>query len=288
MERITCFFYTNETYTPIANLAIDEFNKFSKNLEIQKVLVSNSFYQEDKLPYENFLKVNAGIELRSDTRHFAKVLLKGLESVRTKYVLFMLDDTFIMNEIKKESLDNILNFMDGEKIDHLSLMSYGHDWKIMNVDYEKYGLPNNYIFEMEDSYIYMFSLQPSIWKTDSLIELLKHNLDISIKEYDTSVIKNKKGQIRGDADGNGYINTSKDFWDYGFKHCCFKRYFENTPYPFDDRDEEGDYFLFLWSETIYGGKFSVHRHQNCKKYITKFMVEKNITSEHEIYGKFVL
>jgi hypothetical protein len=288
MERITCFFYTNETYSPIANLAIDEFNKFSKDLEIKKILVSNRFDSEDKLPYADFKKIDAGVEFRPDTRHFAKVLLKGLEQVDTKYILFMLDDTFIMNDIKKTNLDAVLNFMDGEDIDHFSLMSYGHNWEVMDIDYQKYGLPNNYIFKMVNSYVHLFSLQPSIWKTESFIEILKHNIEISIKEFDISQFKNKRGEYRGGANAEGYIDTPEDFWDYGLKHCCFKRYFENTPYPFDDRDEDGDYFLFLWSEAIYGGKFNVHRHQNCKKYMVKFLEEKNITKEDNIYGKYIL
>jgi hypothetical protein len=227
-------------------------------------------------------------ELKNETRHFASVLLKGLEKVKTKYVLFLLDDTLIINDIKKESLDGVLNFMDGENIDHISLISYGHDWEVYKTDYEKYGLPNDYMFHMNMSYIYMFSLQPSIWKTSSLIEILNHNLDISITEFDTSYIRNKKGEIRGWYNSDGYTETPEGFWDYGFKHCCFKRYFENTPFLFDDRPEEGDYFLFMWNESIARGKFNVIRHLNAKNHIFKFLEEKKITKDHKIYGEFVV
>lgn len=288
MERITVLFYTNETYSPIANLSINEFNKFSKDLYIKKILVSNKFLEGDNLPYEDFTKIDAGVEFRPDTRHFAKVILKGLEQIQTKYVLFLLEDTLIMNNIKRNSLDGILNFMDGEEVDHLSLMSYGHNWEIFDTDYKKYGLPDDYIFKIPTSYVHMFSLQPAIWKTSSFIEIMKYNTDISIKEFDISHFKNKKGQIRGGANGDGHIDTTDDFWDYGFKHCCFKRYFENTPFPFDDRPEEGDYFLFLWNESIVGGKFNVNRHHNCRVHILKYLEEKGITREHEIYGKYFI
>lgn len=288
MEKITVLFYTNETYCPIANLSIDEFNRFSKDLEIKKILVSNKFNENDGLSYLDFEKVDASVELRSDTRHFAKVILKGLEKVTTKYVLFLLDDTLVINDIKIKNLESVLNFMDGEEIDHLSLMSYGHPWEVVNADYKSYGLPDDYIFNTPKSYVHMFSLQPAIWKTSSFIELLEHNTDISIKEFDVSHFKNKKGEIRGGADGEGHIYTPDNFWDYGFKHCCFKRYFENTPFPFDDRPEEGDYFLFLWNESIVGGKFNINRHNNCRHHILKFLKEKNITKEHPIYGKYVI
>jgi hypothetical protein len=65
MKRITCFFYTNETYLPIADLSINEFNKFSKDIEIEKILVSNKFPKKDKLKYKKFKKGDANIELKN-------------------------------------------------------------------------------------------------------------------------------------------------------------------------------------------------------------------------------
>jgi hypothetical protein len=125
-----------------------------------------------------------------------------------------------------------------------------------------------------------------IWKTKSFLDLLNHNKDISIKEFDTSSIKNKKGEKRNGPDGNGYWDTTENFWDYGFKHCCFKRYYENTPYPFDDRPLDGDYFLFLWSEVIAGGKFNLNRGSNCRNYLTNYLEKNGIDRNHKVYGKY--
>ena len=286
-EKISLLIYSNETFLPIANLAIDEFNKFSNELNIKKYLASNKFINDDDLEYNDFIKIDANIPLENDGRHFAKILIKSLEVMDSEYVLFMPDDMFVINQIKKENLDKIINLMDGENIDHISLMSYGHNWEIMNIDYSKYGLPNNYIFNMNMSYIFMITLQPMIWKVSSFLEFLKHNENISIREFDTSSVKNKKGQTRLGPNSDGYYETPDDFWDYGFKHCCFKRYYENTPYPFDDRPFDGDYFLFLWSEVIAGGKFNLNRGNNCRTYLMDFLEKNNIGKTHKIYGKFL-
>lgn len=287
MENLTVLFYTNENHLPIVNLAINEFNKYFKDVNVKKILSTNYFSNPFNLPFEDFEVINTEVQYNSESRHFAKVMYKALEYVKTKYVLFLLDDMFIINPVKKNNLESILSFMDGENIDHMSLMSYGHDWKIYQMDYSKYNLPNDYIFEMPISYVYALSTQPSIWKTESLREIFKHNQDMTIWEYDTTNVKNMRGEKRHGDNGTGHIDTSPDFWDYGFKHCCFKRYFENTPYPFDDRPMDGDYFLFLWVDVITKGKFSLNRHQNCRFFLNDYLEKNNITNEHVIYGKYL-
>jgi hypothetical protein len=99
------------------------------------------------------------------------------------------------------------------------------------------------------------------------------NLDVLFIMSTNNSRINKKGERRSGDDGNGYINTPDDFWDYGIKHTCFKRTFETTPYCFDDRPFDGDYFLFLYSGIIRGGKFDFHTHNNSREFIKKFLEE---------------
>ncbi len=286
MNNLSILYYTNETSLPICDLAINEFNNFSKNLNLKKYIVSNRFLSDNNFNYNGFEQINANVPLENEGRHISKVLIKSLETIDTKYVLFMLDDMFVMNDIRKNNLEKIINVMDNENIDHFSLMSYGHNWQVLNIDYEQYGLPNDYIFKMDMSYMYMITLQPMIWKVSSFLELLKNNSNITIKEFDTSFFKNKKNETRVGPNSDGYYTTPDGFWDYGFTHCCFKRHYETTPYPFDDRCVDDNYFLFLWSETIAGGKFNLNRGSNCRNYLTTYFKEKNIDENHKIYGKF--
>ena len=176
--------------------------------------------------------------------------------------------------------------MVNENVDHLSLMSYGHNWDVMNINYKEYGIPDNYFLNFNTSYCHMITLQPMIWKTSSFIELLNYNLNISLKEFDTSNFKNKKGENRSGFSSYGYYEIDNNFWDFGFKHCCFNRFYENTPYSFDDRPLDGDYFLFLWTEVIAGGKFNFNRGHNCKIYLEKYLQEKNINRNNKLYQNF--
>lgn len=286
IDKLSLLMYTNESYLPIANLSIQEFNKFSKDIKIKKYLATNKITSDFNHTDNDFEILDNNIELSLESRQFAEVLIYALEKIPEKYVLFLLEDTFIANDIKGSNLNSIIELMDDNKINHLSLMSYSHPWEILNVDYSKYNLPNDLLFTIPNSYLYTFSLQPSIWETKTLLDILKHNIGITLHEFDTSRIKNKRGEIRNGDDGNGYINTPKDFWDYGIKHCCFNRTFETSSYCFDDRPFNGDYFLFLYSEVIRHGKFNVNTHNNCREFIVKYLEEKNINETHPLYKKY--
>lgn len=286
MRNVSVLIYTSQDYLPIADLSVNEFNKFSEGINIKKYLTSNSFENEHNLKFESFELLDCKIPVSIDSRQFPKVMLNALKHIESKYVLFMLEDMFLATSLNEKHLDTLIDIMDENEINHISLMSYFHDWKKLEIDYSKYGLENDFMLEIPDSYLYMFSLQPSIWKRDSLIEIFEYNQNVSIHEYDVSHIRNKKGEIRYGDNGHGYINTPDGFWDYGFKHCCFNRRFETASYCFDDRPLDGDYFLFLYSGAIRFGRFDFNTHNNTKTYITKFLEEKNIDKTHQIYGKF--
>lgn len=286
IDKLGLLMYTNETYLPIAKLSIDEFNKHSSDFEINKYIVSNRFDETIDFSDCGAEIFDANVPLSNDSRHFADLLIYALERIKEKYVLFWIEDTIVANKIKGKNLKSVVDLIDENDINHLTILSYGHNWKILDLDYSKYGLPPDLLFDMPNSYLFAFSLQPAIWKTETLLDVLKHNRGISLHEFDTSNIRNKKGERRSGDDGNGYINTPDDFWDYGIKHTCFRRTFETTPYCFDDRPFDGDYFLFLYSGAIRGGKFDFYTHNNSREFIKKFLEEKNITKEDKIYGRF--
>jgi len=285
-ESISVLIYSSQNYLPIADLGTKEFNKFSKDLKIKKYLACNTFDIEYDFNYDEFELLDANVQIQNDSRQFAKVMINSLKKIQTKYVMFMLEDMFLTKNIKKENLISILNVMEDHDINHFSLMAYSHDWKKLEIDYQKYNLDENIFLEIPDSYIYMFSLQPSIWKRESLLEIFENNQNISIHEYDVSFIKNKRGEIRHGDNGHGYINTPENFWDYGFKHCCLNKKFETASYCFDDRPLDGDYFLYSYSGAMRFGKFDFNTHNNTREYITKFLNENNIDRSHKIYGKF--
>jgi hypothetical protein len=284
INNLSALFYTSENHVPISKLSIDEFNKFSQNIGIKKYLVSNNI--KHNLEFSDFQIINTLTPYCDGGTHFSEVMLKGLSIIDTEYVLFMLDDYTLFTDIKKENIEKLLLVMQDGKIDHLSFQSYNfNDWSVYNIDYSKYDLPDNILLNLNTSYRYMLSVQPSIWNRKSLIKLLESNEKLGLHHFDTSYVKNIKGELRHNMSGDFY-ETKTDFWDYGFKHICLNKSHYTSNYAFDDRNIDGDYFLFLYSEIIRFGKFNFNTHHNNRDFLEKFLNEKNITSEHPIYSKF--
>ena len=284
IHNLSVLFYTSENHVPISKLSTDEFNKFSKHINIKKYLISNDF--KDDLDFFNFEIINTLIPYCNSGTHFSEVMIKGLSKIETDYILFMLDDYVLFTDIKEDNLEKLVSVMEDEKIDHISLMSYNFkDWGVYNLDYSKYGLPQNVFLNLNTSYCYMLSVQPSIWNRESLIKLLKHNQKIGLHHFDTSYIKNMKGELRHNIT-NDFYETKSDFWDYGFKHLCLNKTNLTSNYAFDERDSYGDYFLFLYSEIIRYGKFNFNTHHNNKFFLEKFLNTTKITPKNQIYFKY--
>jgi hypothetical protein len=284
MNNLSILFYTSENHVPISKLSIEEFNKFTKNIDIKKYLVTNNI--NDELDFLDFKVINTLTPYCDGGTHFSEVMIKGLKEVETDYVLFMLDDYTLFTEIKQENLKSLVLIMEDKKIDHISLMSYNFEnWGIYDINYSKYNLPQNVLLNLNTSYRYMLSVQPSIWNRNSLIKLFESNPKLSLKHFDTSYVKNMKGEYRHNMDGDFY-ETKNDYWDYEFKHLCLNKSHITSNYAFDERKVDGDYFLFLYSEIIRFGKFNFNTHHNNRFFLEKFLNEKNITSQHPLYGKY--
>jgi len=284
MNNLSVLYYTSENHVPIAKLSIDEFNKFNSNIDVKKYLVSNNI--KHNLDFSDFQIINTSTPYCGGGTHFGEVMIKSLSIIDTDYVLFMLDDYTLFTEIKKENLEKIVSVMSDEKIDHVSLMSYNFtNWSNYEMDYSKYNLPQNIFLNLNTSYRYMLSVQPSVWNRKSLIKLLQSNNKVALHHFDTSYVKNMKGELRHNMDGDFY-ETKNDFWDYDFKHLCLNKTSYTSNYAFDERNVDGDYFLFLYSEIIRFGKFNFNTHHNNKFFLEKFLNEKNITSQHPLYYRY--
>jgi len=57
-------------------------------------------------------------------------------------------------------------------------------------------------------------------------------------------------------------------------------------YTFDEHNGNDDYFLMLYSEILRFGKFNFNTHSNNRIFLEKFLSEKNIDKNHEIYYKY--
>jgi hypothetical protein len=285
--NISLLTYTNETYIPIAKLAANQFNKHSAGLDIKKYIACNKFNENDYNDFEGYNLIDCNISLEKNGSHFARIMMNALKTIDTEYVLFFLEDYFLIKDIKVDVFKNLFNCIVDNNIDYVSLMAYHYDWEPLNTDYTKYNLPKDILIKFDPRYFYLFSVQPSIWKRSSLIKLFEYNPFLEVHQMDITLIKNMRGHTRHNND-HEYWETPDDFWDFNFKMYTFKKSDITKNYSFDERGLEGDYLLFLYSETIRRGRFNFNTHNNNKLFLEKYLPENNITTEHPIYGRFFL
>jgi|LakMenEpi03Aug12_release.lakeMendotaPanAssembly.Ray.scaffolds.fasta_scaffold02978_10 hypothetical protein len=279
--------YTNQNYIPIAKIALDGFFENCGDQQIKKYLVSNAFNIETKHLVENFdiELFDSNVPFSDGGYHYGKTILNLLDNIETDYVMILLDDYVVTKPIKWDNIRNLIKVMSDQKIDYFSFMSYSYDWSELDINYTDYGLENQKLMIFDNSYFYMYSVQPCIWKRESLKEFLQKNQNLALHNMDTSNILNKKGMSRGSNNGEYY--QDKEFYDYNFKNVCFKKHSLNTNYAFDEHNGEDDYLFFLYSEIIRWGKFNLNTHQNNKTFINKLFKKYNISKESSYYNRFL-
>ena len=286
MKDLSLLVYTNQTYLPISELCLEQINKHFKEINIKKYITSNSFNENFRFTEMDVEPIETSIPFSESGSHFSEVLITALRKIQSKYVLFFLDDYFVINNIKIGVLENLISVMEDENIDYISLMSYDYnDWDTLNIDFKKYSLPDNILINFNYDYFYMFSVQPCIWKKDSLITILEHNKNITVHDFDTTNVKNKKGEIRHHNDYS-FWQTPNGYWDYGFKFVTLRKTDITKNFAFDERNSNGDYFLFLYSEVIRNGKFNLKTHHNNRIFLEKYLQEKNIDHNSEKFKLF--
>jgi hypothetical protein len=284
---LSLIIYTSENNVPLAKTCAELFNENAEDLRVPKYIISNKIPDTNIVSDLGFELIDTNVELKSDKSQFQEVLLKSLELVNTKYVMFFLEDYWLVNKFKTNNLEKVMNLVEDNNIDYLSLMSYGYgDWETYPTDYSKYDLPDNIILKFDERHLHMYSVQPCIWKKSSLIELLIHNPKLTMVDMDTTTVRNKKGERREGEDLYGLWTTPKDFWDYGFQHCCFNRRGDTSFFTFDEHDGKSDYLIFQYSEVMRYGKFNIHGGSNNRNFIQKTILEKNISPEDKLYKNF--
>lgn len=280
MNNKFCFFvYTNEKYLPIADLTMGEFNKHYPDSPFTRYLVSNRIVDYN-FETKNATFLDCNVPHDTSGRQFAKTMKVALNQIPEEYIIFFCDDYMLIDRPNVERLSILLNLIEEHKIDFFSFAS-NHP----KPDWEKYDLnfPNldgRFFYKLADNYQYHYSVQPCIWKKNSLLELLEYNPNISLHDLDTTNIKNREGAVRD-------INKNGNLWEpypygsqnFGFKDITtdFGDYNELNPYEF---------FIFPYVELIRYGFFNLWHNTNSKKFILN-MIESKDLRNHEHLKKFI-
>jgi len=98
--------------------------------------------------------------------HWGTRLLKAIEYIETEYVLLILDDYYFTKKFDKSYLEYITNLLDVTKYNKFCLECTG---------YNSYALIpfSEDIYIQHNSSEYLTTLQPSVWRTSYLKQILK-------------------------------------------------------------------------------------------------------------------
>ncbi len=100
---------------------------------------------------------------------WGKRLKDTLKLIDTEYILFMLDDFFIVDDVNTEMIEKCFNYMNENK--NISVFYFHHTPNTGNIKSDKYEnfelLPKNGN--------YRFNCQAAIWRKDRLIDFIKED-----------------------------------------------------------------------------------------------------------------
>ena len=253
--KVHFIIHSNENTTPLVGLSLRYFDRFMGLDNINITVVSNKLLTDD-LPYKDKVNYLSGdVDFHDGGYHFGPTLTKFCNTITEDYIFFFCEDYILTTGTDFETLNKLINLMDGDNVD---LFSFASNQPIPNnfKKYENnisYGFQDDELYYIRPGFLYEYSVQPCLWKRTSLLELLKCNPELGLHHLDTSHIKGKNGIYReiGNPKGyNEYIDWSED-GRYNFKTLCSKYMI------FDYFPEANQRFIIAYIEMIRGGKITL-------------------------------
>lgn len=139
-------------YSDVWNAFFEIFNRFWNDCVFPKYLVTNNLSYLNR----NVRTIKTGDEINWFIR-----TKKALESIEEEYILFMLEDYFLSRKINNNDFFKILDYMKKNDI-------YYYRLSPSNLKKQE----NKYIYNIPKNQKYAISLQPAIWKRETLINII--------------------------------------------------------------------------------------------------------------------
>ncbi len=157
---------SSDTYQPILKAFDFYFKKHWSDCPFEAYTVSNHKMYES----ESINCMVTDVNWDENATHFKPMVLHALEKIKTKYVLFMVEDQILVNDIINENFYQAIEYMDENNISSIRCLSMPGPDEELKI--EK-GIINNDNFGLvSKESIYRVSLQAAIWNKDNFIELL--------------------------------------------------------------------------------------------------------------------
>lgn len=105
-----------------------------------------------------------------ESSNFSERILKALETVKTPYVMHLLDDDFILEKLNEINIDHLVEFLDSNKIHYCKLLGNPKGRKIYK---PRFKTQAGSVRRIKQKLMYAVSLQPSMWETNMLKKVSK-------------------------------------------------------------------------------------------------------------------
>ena len=181
-NQLKTVIYTNESNLPMAGVAYSEFKEYAP-ADSDVTIVTNKLLKDYDPEHKGEI-FTAEIENKGGAQ-FAEVMIKYLKTITNEYIFFLLDDYITYRDFSRHDFNRVLNLMSTHNVDYFSI-----DRKQQQSTREFELYPNEY-FDSEYINIipptdfHRFSVQPCIWKRESLLKLLEKYPDIGIHKLET-------------------------------------------------------------------------------------------------------
>jgi hypothetical protein len=264
INNLRFVYFTNENNIPLIKLSLKYFFKYNTLDNIKISVISNNYKNYDDLPFKDkveYLKGN--VEFSHDGGHFSKSLKNTLPNIKEDYIFFFCDDYFFISETKFDDLDKLMSFIIEEDVDYFGFDDISGNEIYSFKPYEKDNFPfsKESLYHRDNNYKYLYSVQPSIWKKSSLLELA-NNFEFSLHGLDETLPHIKQN------------NMLKCFSNNLSSHFSFK--------------DLTDYFIIAYLEIIRHGVLfhpannsSLNSNYLSVKFIDKLVYEEDLRNKSE-------
>ena len=230
----TYLIYTHKEYTDILDIHLKRLIKYFP--KITPVISTNSKeYILDKYDYIS----PDNIFIYNDSKPYGEKLYSILQKINTKYILLCHDKNILVNNVKVDSINKIVNEMDKHNIDSARLVIGDGDSPAFD----------DRLLKKHEGY-YRMAVGPALWNVKSLSTITYKFKDVNYRDFESPIIQ-----------------------DYASK---FNIYYTSSPNDIKFTGE-GHYlsYYFPSCHVLSQGKWTDGTPMN-KKYIDEISVEYNI------------
>lgn len=272
-NNIEILIFTNEHYFDILHVTLPRISKYLQSLNSNINLVINKYKSDYRFNDINVIETN--VEFKRDGSHFRDSLLFALSKIESEYIFFFCDDYMVESELKIDNFNKLMEIIKFYNVDYYSFSSLNYcdhvvkDWRVVNSNLSEFGFDGGVLYEIPNNFVHLYSVQPCIWKTESLKTLLHHNKNLSLHDLDNTRIKNKKGNyIKLSENPSYYIEDVDTNFDYNFTNFTIN--YPPLTYNIDDRPIGSDYLILNYGEILRYGKV-IESMTNSKRILFDFL-----------------